>query len=123
MEQRGGCGYHGNQHTYTCVCTVIVIIIKHCRVWFWFHPSRDSASAGDWIGDDIYLAVVLFGVGGTAISVVGLTLLSLLVGEHTVSATNHKKKRGHSLVVCLVVCGMITVVCMVCRCADYSCMM
>ena len=61
------------------------------RFWFLFHPLRDSVPADNWIGDDIYLAIVLFGVGGTALSVVGLTHLSLLVGENTVSVVNHKK--------------------------------
>ena len=69
--------------------------VHYCyRLWIRFHPSRPvpaSASPG-WIGDDIYLAVILFGVGGTAISVVGLTLLSLLVGENTVSCGNHAYK-------------------------------
>ena len=54
-------------------------------MWFNFHPPRPSGpDSDDWIGDDIYLAIILFGIGGTAISVVGLTLLSLLVGENTV---------------------------------------
>ena len=56
-----------------------------------FHPLKGSLPPGDWIGDDIYLAVVLFGIGGTALSVVGLTHLSLLVGENTVSVINHEK--------------------------------
>ena len=54
-------------------------------MWFRFHPPRPTDPTDGWIGDDIYLAVILFGIGGTAISVVGLTLLSLLVGEYTVS--------------------------------------
>lgn len=83
-------GYHGNKHVCVCVYTVP-------RLWIRFHPSRPipaSASPG-WIGDDIYLAVVLFGIGGTAISVVGLTLLSLLVGENTVSCSNHMQINGY----------------------------
>jgi hypothetical protein len=55
-------------------------------MWFLFHPLKDTIPAKDWIADDIYLAVILFGIGGTALSVVGLTHLSLLVGENTVSA-------------------------------------
>ena len=66
--------------------------VSHCRMWFQFHPLRASIPAEDWIGDDIYLAVILFGVGGTALSVVGLTHLSLLVGENTVSAANQPQE-------------------------------
>jgi hypothetical protein len=61
-------------------------------MWFLFHPLKDSIPPGDWIADDIYLAVILFGVGGTALSVVGLTYLSLLVGENTVSACSTTRR-------------------------------
>jgi hypothetical protein len=60
--------------------------VSHCRIWFLFHPLKDSIPPKVWIADDIYLAVIFFGIGGTALSVVGLTHLSLLVGENTVSA-------------------------------------
>ena len=55
-------------------------------MWFWLHDAHiDSSSAFNFKRDDIYLAVVLFGVGGTTISVVALTFLSSLVGEYSVS--------------------------------------
>ena len=77
----------------TCVCIVCSAMFHTIyRFWFLFHPLRDSVPANNWIGDDIYLAIVLFGVGGTALSVVGLTHLSLLVGENTVSVINEPQE-------------------------------
>ena len=39
----------------------------------------------DFERDNIYLAVILFGAGGSVISVMGLTFLSNVVGEYSVS--------------------------------------
>ena len=64
----------------TNMCMHVCAFTTAAGLWIRFHSPHPSSQEldPDWIGEDIYLAVVLFGIGGTAICVVGLTLLSLL---------------------------------------------
>ena len=69
----------------SCYRSVEILIFHSCRLWFNFHkPAHDPISTFNIHRDDIYVAVILFGIGGTALSVVALTLVSLLVGEYSV---------------------------------------
>ena len=59
------------------------------RTWFWLDRSANKPEAiFNFERDDIYLAVVLYGVGGSVVSIMGLTFLSNVVGEYTVSQPN-----------------------------------
>ena len=57
----------------------------------WFGLQRETTGITDlfnWRRDDIYIAVILLGAGGTAISVMSLSFIALLVGEYSVGICN-----------------------------------
>ena len=58
------------------------------RIWFLLKQSaNDSSSSFNWSRDSIYIAVALLGIGGSTLMVISLSMISLLVGEFSVSHT------------------------------------
>ena len=55
------------------------------RIWFWVQPVVESDATFSIKRDSIYIAVVLWGLGGSVLMVLSLSMISILTGEYTVS--------------------------------------
>ena len=57
------------------------------RIWFWVkEPSQVSPQVVfNAARDNVYLAIVLLGVGGATVLVLSYTMISQVVGKYTVS--------------------------------------
>ena len=66
---------------------LVVTIILH-RVWFFLkHPTNDPNSSFNWSRDNIYIAVILLGLGGATLMVISLSMIALLIGKYSVRLT------------------------------------
>ncbi len=56
-------------------------------MWFWLQPSYPDHKyvAFYWKRDIIYIAVILLGIGGATLMVISLSMISILIGEFSVS--------------------------------------
>lgn len=62
-----------------------------CRIWFWVKDPT-SVSPGTTFSvarDNVYVAIVLLGIGGATVLVLSYTMISQLVGRYTVCYTAH----------------------------------
>ena len=58
------------------------------RMWFWVQPVYNYPSSSNdfhWGRDCIYIAIILLGLGGATLMVISLSMVSMLVGEYSVS--------------------------------------
>ena len=64
---------------------------KPHRMWFWMQPVYNDNDSNHfyWKRDCIYIAIMLLGVGGATLMVLSLSMVSILIGEFTVSIHVH----------------------------------
>ena len=55
------------------------------RIWIWVQPVEQSEATFYIQRDSIYIAVILWGLGGSVLMVLSLSMISILTGEYTVS--------------------------------------
>ena len=58
-------------------------------MWFWVQPTYSGHGSSDfhWKRDCIYIAIILLGIGGATVMVLSLSMISILIGDFTVSLT------------------------------------
>ena len=56
-------------------------------MWFWVQPVYGDHESSNfyWKRDCIYIAIILLGIGGATLMVLSLSMVSILIGEFTVS--------------------------------------
>ena len=66
---------------------IIIVMISYSsiRMWFWVQPVSQSESTFHLSRDSIYIAIILLGLGGATLMVLSLSMVSMLVGEYSVS--------------------------------------
>ena len=70
-----------------------VQLLHACRFWFLFKSATNDRTASfNWSRDSIYIAVILLGVGGSTIMVISLSMISMLIGEYSVSVIHDCSK-------------------------------
>ena len=57
------------------------------RIWIWMQPVVETEATFSIKRDSIYIAIILWGLGGSVLMVLSLSMISILTGEYTVS--NH----------------------------------
>ena len=65
-------------------------------------PTNDSTSSFNWNRDNIYIAIILLGLGGATLMVISLSMISLLIGQYSVS-DYQCRTRTHSTLVCIII--------------------
>ena len=56
-----------------------------CRVWLYLkQPTDDPNSNFNWSRDNVYVAIILLGLGGAILMVISLSMIALLIGKHSV---------------------------------------
>ena len=61
-------------------------------MWFWMQPVYSyspTQNSFHWNRDNIYIATILIGLGGATLMVLSLSMVSMLVGEYSVSKINY----------------------------------
>ncbi len=53
-------------------------------MWFWVQPATVANGNFDWSRDQIYIAIILLGLGGACLMVLSLSMISILIGEYSV---------------------------------------
>jgi hypothetical protein len=54
-------------------------------MWIWMQPVEESEATFSIKRDSIYIAIILWGLGGSVLMVLSLSMISILTGEYTVS--------------------------------------
>ena len=54
-------------------------------MWIWVQPVEQSEATFSIKRDSIYIAIILWGLGGSVLMVLSLSMISILTGEYTVS--------------------------------------
>ena len=68
------------------VNALIGLLCATLRIWIWvMEPTSDIESYFNITRDNIYIAIILTGAGSSTMLVVSLSLVSYLIGKHTVS--------------------------------------
>ena len=71
-------------------------------MWFWVQPEYNYPSSDrfHWKRDCIYIAVILLGFGGATLMVLSLSMVSILIGEYSVSTVRKAQVQLISNFVC-----------------------